>query len=70
MSPRRCEKIRAEGSRGIKRIESSRSQGSVGLPSRGHADEVIAVIVPVVVDVQAMRNEAADIDPSATRIDI
>ena len=54
----------------IKRIESSRSQGSVGLPSRGQTDVVVAVVVPVVVDVQPVRIEVADVDPVAVRVDM
>ena len=40
------------------------------LPSRGHADVVVAVVVPVVVDVQAVSIEVADVDPVAVRVDM
>lgn len=41
-----------------------------GLPSRGHADVGVAIVVPVVVDVQAVRIKVADVDPVAVRVDM
>ncbi len=39
-----------------------------GLPGGGDADVVIAVVVPVVVDVQAVGIEVANVDTIAVRI--
>jgi len=54
----------------IKRIESSRSQGSYELPSRGQTDAVVVESAPAAADAQATRSEAANVDPAAARDDI
>ena len=57
MSLRRCEKIRAEGSRVIEGQAPSKLQGSE-LPGRTHANVDVAEAVPVV-DVEAVLDEVA-----------
>ena len=58
MSLRRREKIRAEG-----------SMSSVGLPSGGHTEGVVAAVAPeVAVDAETAGTEVADVDTVAVRV--
>jgi hypothetical protein len=54
----------------VKRIKSSWFQGSVGLPGRGHTQDVAAADIPVAVDDQRAGIEVANVDPVAARIHI
>ena len=56
--------------KGIKRLEASMFPGSVELPCRRQPDVAVPAVVPVVVDVETVGVEVADVDPVAVRVDM